>query len=207
MLTAPASDSVREACLRVARDMIIAEGSEKLSIREVARTLGISHQTPYRHFESRDHLVAEVIGRCFSDFGRHLRSATEGIDEPISALLAMGQAYLAYVRDYPRLYRILFVDPLPPPEEFPDMVRCASDAFDALRGSLSTLYASQGRRDPLAEAQRNALHIWATLHGLGTLLSHPATRAAELPSQLTDEAPFYAFACLKPLLLPDGQSC
>jgi AcrR family transcriptional regulator len=197
------SDGVREGCLRVARDIIVADGPDKLSIREVARTLGISHQTPYRHFQSRDHLVAEVIGRCFVDFGRHLRSAAEGIDEPVSALLAMGQAYLGYVRDHPRLYRILFVDPLPPPQDFPDMVRCASDAFDALRGSLIVLYEAQGRSEPNAEAERNALHIWATLHGLATLTTHEATRATELPEHLLAEAPFYAFACLKPLLLPD----
>jgi len=201
--TATVGDGVRESCLRVARYIIVAEGPDKLSIREVARSLGISHQTPYRHFQSRDHLVAEVIGRCFADFGRHLRSAAQGIEEPISALLAMGQAYLAYVHEHPRLYRILFVDTLPPPEDFPDMVRCASDAFDALRGSLIALYESQGRAEPTAEAERNALHIWATLHGLGTLMSHPATRAAELPEHLVAEAPFYAFACLKPLLLPN----
>jgi AcrR family transcriptional regulator len=42
--------------------LIIGErGIEELSLREVARRLGVSHQAPYKHFPSRDHLLAEVV--------------------------------------------------------------------------------------------------------------------------------------------------
>jgi len=48
---------LKEACVRAAREVIAERGIEALSMRDVARKLGISHQAPYRHFEGRDHLL------------------------------------------------------------------------------------------------------------------------------------------------------
>jgi AcrR family transcriptional regulator len=56
---------LKEACVQAAREVIAEQGVEGLSMRDVARKLGISHQAPYRHFESRDHLLAEIMRRCF----------------------------------------------------------------------------------------------------------------------------------------------
>lgn len=64
--TSPCSD-LREACVREALAIITSAGVEKLSLREVARRLGVSHQSPYRHFESRDHVLAEIVRRAFVD--------------------------------------------------------------------------------------------------------------------------------------------
>ena len=63
---------LKEACVQAAREVIAEQGVENLSMRDVARKLGISHQAPYRHFESRDHLLAEIMRRCFADFAHHL---------------------------------------------------------------------------------------------------------------------------------------
>ena len=64
--------SLKEACVQAAREVIAEHGVESLSMRDVARKLNISHQAPYRHFESRDHLLAEIMRRCFADFAQHL---------------------------------------------------------------------------------------------------------------------------------------
>lgn len=49
-----------------------AQGTEGLSMRDVARKLNISHQAPYKHFPSRTHLLAEIMRRCFEDFARFI---------------------------------------------------------------------------------------------------------------------------------------
>ncbi len=54
---------VKEACVQAAREVIAEHGVEGLSMRDVSRRLAISHQAPYRHFPSRDHLLAEIMQR------------------------------------------------------------------------------------------------------------------------------------------------
>lgn len=51
---------VREACIAAAHGVIAEQGIEKPSLRDVARRLGGSHQAPYRHCASRDHLLARA---------------------------------------------------------------------------------------------------------------------------------------------------
>ena len=59
------SGDLREACVKEALAIIAEGGIDSLSLRDVARRLGVSHQAPYKHFPSRDHILAEVVGRRF----------------------------------------------------------------------------------------------------------------------------------------------
>lgn len=64
--------NIREACIQEAIKIIQTEGIEKLSLRQVSRRLGISHQAPYKHFSSRDHILAEVVSRLFANFSDYM---------------------------------------------------------------------------------------------------------------------------------------
>ena len=66
------AQDLRDACVCAAREAIAKHGIESLSLRDVARRLGVSHQAPYKHYPSRDHLLAEVMRRCFQQFAQHL---------------------------------------------------------------------------------------------------------------------------------------
>ena len=54
---------LKEACVVAAQEVIAERGVENLSLREVSRKLGVSHQAPYKHYPSRDHLLAEPVYR------------------------------------------------------------------------------------------------------------------------------------------------
>jgi AcrR family transcriptional regulator len=72
--------ALRDACVEAARVVICRDGIENLSLRDVARQLGVSHQAPYKHYASRDHLLAEVVRRSFEQFALHL-DAREHFDD------------------------------------------------------------------------------------------------------------------------------
>lgn len=160
------SFDLKEACLQAAREVIAEQGVEGLSLRDVARRLAISHQAPYRHFASRDHLLAEIMRRCFVDFAGHLDGAASAA--PAGAELpAMGDAYLAYARDKPLEYRLMFGTPWPEPARHPELVRVAVHAFDLLRCQLRRQHGD--KPDTQTQADLDALFIWSTLHGMSTI--------------------------------------
>ena len=192
----------RSELLRVALEIIEAEGLESLSIRQVAKRLGISHQAPYKHFEDRNHLIAEVVGGCFEEFGAWLRAAGAAESDPSLALRAMGQAYLGYAMTHPGKYRIMFSNPLPPSLRHRSMVGRASTAYDALRSALLDLYRQQRRAAPDVEAEADALQIWIVMHGLATLLRHDSLSVLGLDRALVAAAPGLAFDRIRTFLQP-----
>jgi AcrR family transcriptional regulator len=103
--------NLRESFVLEAMAIIGETGIEELSLREVARRLGVSHQAPYKHFPS-DHLLAEIVSRAFAAFAQHL-DARRRSQNPHEDLAAMGRAYLDYAREHPLHYRLMFGTPLP----------------------------------------------------------------------------------------------
>jgi AcrR family transcriptional regulator len=89
---AEAGRDLREDCLTEAASIIAERGLEVLSLREVARRLGVSHQAPYKHFESRDHILAELTIRAPRSFAAKLE-AREHHEDHFADLEAVGRAY------------------------------------------------------------------------------------------------------------------
>lgn len=157
---------LKESCFRAAREVIAERGVEGLSMRDVARKLKVSHQAPYRHFESRDHLLAEVMRQCFAEFARHL-DTRKGSRDPTRDLAAMGLSYLDFAAKKPLEYRLMFGTPWPEPARYPDLVRNATHAFDILRDALRRKHGEGP--DARARVDLDALFIWSTLHGLASI--------------------------------------
>lgn len=178
--------SLREACVQAAREVIAEHGVESLSMRDVARKLDISHQAPYRHFESRDHLLAEIMRRCFADFAQHLDERPR-TGQPEQDLQAMGHAYLSYARHKPLEYRLMFGTPWPEPAQHPALVQHAVHAFNLLRDSLRALHGNAPEQH--AQADRQAMFIWSTLHGMASITQANVMQHLDLAPGVADALP------------------
>jgi AcrR family transcriptional regulator len=135
-------------------------------MRDVARKLKISHQAPYRHFESRDHLLAEIMRRCFADFAEHLDKRGD-LPDLEQDLRAMGCEYLAYAAAKPLEYRLMFGTPWPEPARHPELVKFAVHAFNILRHTLRRKHGDVPKNH--ARADIDAMFIWSTLHGMASI--------------------------------------
>ncbi|MEN9843799.1 MAG: hypothetical protein RLZZ612_1628, partial [Pseudomonadota bacterium] len=91
---------LKQACVLAAREVIAQQGRSALSLRDVARQLGVSHQAPYRHYPTRDDLLAEVLRQCFVEFAHALASRVPH-DTPQDELGSLGDAYLSYAALHP----------------------------------------------------------------------------------------------------------
>ncbi len=176
---------LRDACIVAAQQVIAERGIENLSLREVSRKLGVSHQAPYRHYPSRDHLLAEVMRRCFQGFAAHL-DARPRFDDPAQDLESLGHQYLAYARLHPLEYRLMFSTTWPESAEQAGLVGDATHAFDVLRGVLRRMHGdSPAVRDAV---ELDALYIWSTMHGLAGVMNGQCIDRLDLRAKVLKQA-------------------
>ncbi|WP_281426144.1 TetR/AcrR family transcriptional regulator [Mycobacterium spongiae] len=175
----------RAAYIAAAQQVIAERGLENLSLREVARKLGVSHQAPYKHYPSRDHLLAEVMRRCFQGFAAHLDDR-EHFDSPEDDLASLGRQYLSYARQHPLEYRLMFSTPWPETAEDPDLVRDAVHAFDILRQVMRRIHGPEPSQPD--QIDLDALFIWSSMHGLAGAINGDAINKLDLRSELLDQA-------------------
>lgn len=159
---------LRDACIAAAREAIARHGIESLSLRDVARRLGVSHQAPYKHYPSRDHLLAEVMRRCFQQFAQHL-DAREHFDDAHRDLESLGRQYLSYAQQHPLEYRLMFATPWPAAAEHAVQLQGSTHAFDILRQVLRRIHGSSAKQ--CERADLDAMFVWSTLHGLVSVMN------------------------------------
>ena len=150
---------LRRDLLRIAREEIARNGASTVSLSSLARLAGVSQPAPYRHFADRDALLESVAEEGFEEFDKVLAEAVAG-RPPQQALQTMALAYLKYGEANIELYRLMFASRLVP-EARPGspLARAADRAFDRLRRAMAEI-------SPSKTVERDAVLVWAQLHGL-----------------------------------------
>jgi AcrR family transcriptional regulator len=172
--------NLKEVLLEAARKLIEQHGPVGFSLTEAARLAGVSPAAPYRHFRDRDALLAEVARNGFERFAAKLDAAwNNGVPTPLSAFENLGRAYLAFAREEPASYAVMFEACLGPGEDA--VLKTAADcAFDVLRRASTALCQAlpADRRPPV---RLMSLHVWALSHGVADLFVEERPGATKLP--------------------------
>lgn len=127
------------------------EGVGALSLREVARRAGVSHNAPYRHFPDREALLAGLAAEGFAELGQELarHSGADG-----------GVAYVRFALAHPERFRLMFGGQIAY-DRHPELRKQADAAYLGLEKSFAQLGD---------EARFAAAATWSLVHGLAQLL-------------------------------------
>src|SRR5512144_1083100 len=99
---------LRNALLTTALRIVAEEGVAALTLRDLARRLGVSHGAPAHHFPDRASLLAALAGEGFLQLSETLASATVDPARGRAARLrAAGRAYVAFALDHPGSFRVM----------------------------------------------------------------------------------------------------
>lgn len=98
--------NLRQDLLRRAAEVIAGQGIEKLSLRALARDLGVSHSAPARHFKDKTALIRALAEDSFTAVIKALDEAAEQAGEDAMARYnAIGKALVRFALENPAYYR------------------------------------------------------------------------------------------------------
>jgi len=124
---------------------IAENGAATLSLRAIARELGITAPAIYNYFPRRDDLVTALIVDAFNSLGELQREAVRDLSEGELAahLSALGLAYRDWAVTYPQRYQLIFGTPIPGYEAPAEItVPAAAGSLVPLIETLQTLYTA-----------------------------------------------------------------
>src|SRR5262245_48408946 len=100
---------LRDEIVDAASDLLEENGNEAaITLRAVARRVGITAPSIYPHFADRVDILREVIRRAIEELVAGLHSATRGEEDPVARLHAGCRAYASFAAEQPHRYRVLF---------------------------------------------------------------------------------------------------
>ena len=137
-------------------------GTAALSARALAAEAGMSLGAAYHLFRDLEALVVEVNARTFDRLAEAL-AAVPVTGEPEGDLVALADAYLAFVSANPRLWDAVFVLPIRGPDDNPNAPR-----VERMLRALDAALLPALPDDPDA-ARRSARILWGAVHGLVSL--------------------------------------
>lgn len=181
--------ALREAVLATSTALLEREGVEALTLRRLAAMHGVSEPALYRHFASKDALLAAVGLRGLERFSEEQVRALTAAPTPAAAVLAGGRAYLRFAVANPGWFRLWFsrrwTDEIDQGSLNAQVFVIGQASRQALRGAIAALLR---RPVPPADVFDDAVDdafraCWGLCHGLAFLVLDRAFRLVNTDEQ------------------------
>jgi AcrR family transcriptional regulator len=175
----------RSVVVDKARDMVRAEGVANVSLRSVARDLGVTAPALYAYVDDYDDLLDAVARSEFERLAERFAAVDGG--DPGEAVRDLARAYIAHARDEPHLHRLMFRD-ASPGGALATGTPCGPSGltFTTAVAVVERAMAAgciQGD-DPVL----GALTVWSVAHGVAEVLLMSFDLPDGLAEALVDEA-------------------
>ena len=158
------------------------EGDSAISLRAIAKQIGVSAPALYRHYADRESLLAELAISGFAALRQQLLSVDQ--HAPRAALIGIGLAYVAFAQSEPNLYRLMFGGRVLPKGAHPRLDQAGLDAFNVLQDTIARgQRAGYLKPAPLALMTATA---WSLVHGLSQLTIDGHLPNADAEPQLAE---------------------
>ena len=160
--------NLRAELLETAIEQLQSADAEDLSLRALARAVGVSQTAPYRHFADKGELLAAMATRGYRDLLAALHAAgDQSPDCPTGQLIGFAHAYVDYAGKSPQLFKLMFGPAVQPAEQYPELREASRETFLLVQTILHRGMELGQFREQDHVYLANA--AWAGIHGLATL--------------------------------------
>ncbi|MWV51218.1 TetR family transcriptional regulator [Rathayibacter sp. VKM Ac-2803] len=151
-------------------DLLRTQGHATLSLREVARAAGVSHNAPYHHFGDRTALLKRLSEVSMAELLAALTGAQEqaaGRSAESSAVL-IGGAYVGYAARHPERFRVIYDPEVCVPGSPSGAMAPLIDGVEAVLATATASLLPADASSAAAAALTTA--VWGAVHGLAELV-------------------------------------
>jgi len=158
--------NLREALLIKSLELLESSPDADISLREIAREVGVSANATYRHFANKDALMQALVTEGFTRFSLGQMAALQSGETPRQQFMLAGRAYIDFACKNPALYRLMF-GRFSAANRSDDMNSAGNIAFQGLINMIATVLDADPKSSLVDSA---AIHAWSVVHGLSTLI-------------------------------------
>lgn len=169
---------LRNALIEAGVRLLATTPPEALSLRQLAKEAGVSHNAPYMHFSDKEALIAAIAEQGFRMLSRYVRAEVAAAHGSWGERFAQGcWGYVRFALENPAHFQVMSRRFVTPPDSA--LHDAGREAFGLLCGYIAE---GQGQGELVAgDPIEIAVGLWATMHGLAGILS-----ADKLPPGLGD---------------------
>lgn len=155
--------TTREALVEAAAGLLEEGGIAAVTLREVGRRAGVSHNAPYKHFNDKEDLLASVAAR---ELSRHDASSQRGRGnrKPIDVVTARLHGFIRHALAHPELFKLTYGPWKTGNDELTAAANAARSSF------VDAVKAAQADSDlPAGDPERVTALVQAVAHGAANL--------------------------------------
>lgn len=163
---------LRRAIEETTLAVIESDGLEAVSLRAIARRLGVSEAAPYHHFAGKQELLAVLAADAYRGFhGRMLAALESASVDPFERLAAIGGAYVDYALENRGRFRLMFGAHMVDLAAFPEVYEAGHPTRVLLSEVVAGCVAGSAVDSLLVEQA-----AWALFHGIASLTAEDELR-------------------------------
>lgn len=155
---------LRTALIDAALTILTTQGMDALSLRPLARAVGVTQAAPYSHFRDKDDLLAAIAEVGFQRLALRMVDAATGLSGIQPRIERLVSAYIHFAVENKALFQLMFSRELSVMKNYPTLAMTAGKSYSLFSSVLSKRIA------PGEDAAFMTVIIWSLCHGLTTLI-------------------------------------
>jgi AcrR family transcriptional regulator len=164
-------ESLRQKILDAARQILLEEGLQQLSMRRIAQRIEYTPTTIYLYFKDKSDIIFHLCEEVYGRVAEVMQTAGTGVEDPVECLCVTMRSYIEFGFSQPDRYRIAFMTDTTSsvdPASFQKSGTMGLTAYELLRQRVTKAVEKDSRTAEEVEAL--AQTCWALAHGVVSLL-------------------------------------